>query len=783
MHVKTRPFLRRAFALAIAGLALFLGLALSLADPARAAEDPLARRLGDFPRWSIAADSLSAQHDAEITEATGNVTLTQGDNFLKADFARYYQSTGWVFLKGNVEALWQGDRLSARQAEFDLRNMVGWLKDGTVFVAGPHLYFRGEHIEKLAGDSYAFENAEVTACDESPPAWSIRMDQGEITLDGYAVLHGSSLTVLDQAVAYTPLLALPAKVTRQSGLLPPEYGFSSRLGAYYNQPYYQVLDERSDFTFFETAMSKRGLLHGAEYRQVPDLGSRGLWRFDWMNDSTVAESEADEDRSFRGDGLSRGNRVRWWWRSKYDGRLADPRWKLKLDLDWVSDQNYLREFKSGRQGFDKSREEFLDRFKRDLDERDALLRTSTALLHRDFESFTLAGRSDWTENLAHRGGNRRVGDDPAMQRLPGLNAYVFKDRLLSGPLEWSLDSGLANFWSMAGDKGGRFDLRPRVSLPLAGELGGLVATVGVRESLYAVETWGASNATRVDHDGDGASRTLPEFHAAAFSGSSRVFDLGAELPEATAENAGQSRWTRLKHAVQPRLDYGWIPYVRQSDKPQFDEIDRILPRNELTYSLTNLLDRRKETVTLVPDGENSTLPRLTGDYLEFFRLRLEQGYDIREATRNTGREAYPRRPFSDVLAETIVSPAKYLSLIQRTHYSPYLNTITEHEHLLRSELPDWGAGLFGLDFLDSVDEYKRQARARMRILRLGMDLYVSRRWSGGFEYRSDMVTDTDLEKTLKLIYHHQCFTLSLHYTQTPFEDRIEARVDLLGLSF
>jgi LPS-assembly protein len=764
-------------------LAAILALVLGLALPCAAADDSLAQRMRSDAEWAISADSLAAQHDADLMEARGNVLLTSGGNSIKADFARYYQATGWVYLKGGVEVLWQGDRLSAQEAEFDLKNMVGWLKQGSIFVSGPHLYFSGDRIEKLAGDHYSFRNAKVTACDGTTPAWSLFADEGEITLDGYAVLHSSTMSVMDQTVAYTPLLVLPAKVSRQSGLLAPEYGMSSRLGTYYTQPYYLALDESSDLTLSESVMSKRGLMHGVEYRSVPDLGSKGLWRLDWMEDAKTAKTELDEDSSYDEDGLVRANRVRWWWRSKYDGRLADPRWKFKLDLDWVSDQNYLREFKNGRQGFDKNQEEFLAQFKRTLDARDNLLRTSTALAHRDFDAYTLALRSDWTQNLIHAGGNRPRTDDPSVQRLPGVEAYVFKDRLFSGPLEWSLDSGLANFWSMAGDKGGRLDVRPRLSLPLSGEYGGLVATAGVRQTMYAVEKWGVNNATRPDHDDALNGRTLPEFHVAAFTGASKVFDLGADLPELTPENAGQGRWTRLKHAVQPRLEYDWTTHADQSGKPYFDEIDRLLPRNELTYSLTNLLDRRRETISLFPDGENATRPQFSTDYLEFLRVRLEQGYDLREATRRGGRGAYARRPFGDVMAETTVSPFNYLSLVQRTQFSPYLGSVTEHEHMLVSEVPDFGRALFGLDFRDEVDEYKRQARERMRILHLGLDLFISRRWSTGFEYYSDMVTDTDLEKTLKLIYHHQCFTLTLNYVQTPYEDRTELRVDLLGLSF
>jgi LPS-assembly protein len=211
-------------------------------------------------------------------------------------------------------------------------------------------------------------------------------------------------------------------------------------------------------------------------------------------------------------------------------------------------------------------------------------------------------------------------------------------------------------------------------------------------------------------------------------------------------------------------------------------VDRLLPRDELTYSLTNLLDRREDLVSLNKEG-NATVPRLGFNYLEFLRVRLEQSYDLREANRNNALNRYSRRPVSDAMAETTVSPAKYLSLTQRTFYSPYLSRVTEHEHLAHLEKDDWGSVLFGLDFLEDLDEYKRQARKRMRMVRTGAELYISRRWSAGFDYRTDMVTDTDVEKTIYAAYKHQCFTLHLYYTKTPYEDRVEARIDLLGLSF
>ena len=102
--------------------------------------------------WTLTADKVTSQNDSEILEAYGNVELRRGTEYLKADYARYYSSTKWVFLKGHVRALMGKDEMKAEEAEFDLSSRVGWLKHGEVFMDGPHIYFSGDRIDKHWGD-------------------------------------------------------------------------------------------------------------------------------------------------------------------------------------------------------------------------------------------------------------------------------------------------------------------------------------------------------------------------------------------------------------------------------------------------------------------------------------------------------------------------------------------------------------------------------------------------------------------------------------------------------
>lgn len=70
--------------------------------------------------WQLSAQKVSSLNDAEVIEAEGDVVLKQGNDYLKADFARYYVATNWVYLSGNVKIFMNNDRLTAETAEFDL---------------------------------------------------------------------------------------------------------------------------------------------------------------------------------------------------------------------------------------------------------------------------------------------------------------------------------------------------------------------------------------------------------------------------------------------------------------------------------------------------------------------------------------------------------------------------------------------------------------------------------------------------------------------------------------
>lgn len=730
-------------------------------------------KAADSEKWTFTSDRVVAQHDSQYIEAEGNAIFRKGPNVLRADFARYYQATGWIVLRGHVDVLWNGDFLQAEEAEFDLRTAQGWLKNGKIFVAAPHLYFKSDYIRKYAGQSYHFKNAKITACAGKSPDWSFSAEEGDITLDGFAKLWHTTFNIRDVPVVWLPYAQLSASNKRKSGFLKNEFSISSRFGLRVNLPYYWVINDEMDITAYQHFMSKRGYMQGLELRVATDSDTKGLFHFDWLNDSKTYRTRGDEDGDelVDKDDLLRPNSNRWWVRSKYNGYLGTPSWRVMADVDAVSDQDYLREFKDGYSGYETSRDQFYKEFGRDLAPADDLKRTSTALLTRDFDDYSVTGRIEYTQNLQYANGNGKNSDNPTVQRWPEIDVFKFKDSIPGTPLEVQASAKYDYFYREAGTTGHRLKLNPKLSLPLASDWGTIIPSVGYNQLTYLGTKHGTAGQQVLDNgvvvndptdDSSFQNRFWFDTDVTAFSELFRVYRMQAgETLNATEQNVGESRWTAVKHSFIPRLEYQFSPTLHSQDKyPAYDKLDRPQGTNRITYSLTNVFDRKTRTVSLSGQGSDA-VPRLSENYLDFLRLRLEQSYDANEATRQVELGRYRRRPFSDIMAEIILQPTEGLSLTSKTYYSPYLGAVTEHKNMLRYEREDLGSAFLSYDYQDRIDEYTRQYDDPMGILRLGGDVYIAHNLLLGLEFRHDLWSGDSLEKTIRLTWLRDCWNLNL----------------------
>jgi LPS-assembly protein len=403
------------------------------------------------------------------------------------------------------------------------------------------------------------------------------------------------------------------------------------------------------------------------------------------------------------------------------------------------------------------------------------------MLTRDWDrvSVAMGGRYDQDPELGN--GNRRYSEDSLPQRLPEADVYLHRGALFEGlPLEVQASAQSVYFHRRNGTQGARHEVHPQMVLPVNGKYGSVISTVGLRQTVYDTERRESLPGDGGDSSGEG--RTLPDYNVAASTEFARVYHLEGAPLTLSAEQAGQSRWTGIRHAVQPRVEYNNLPLVDQQDNPRYDNDDRIGARNELVYSITNVFTRKREMVHMKANDDGEAEPSLATDYLEFLRLKLQSGYDIREANRDDDLDTYERRPVLDYRAEVEYFPVAWLSWRSVTAWSPYTGDSTQHDHSLSLMDPDRGRLTMGYNWRAQIDEYRRSRDRDINSLYLRGDAAVWGPWSVGGEYRVDIEDGRDLERIFDIIYTHQCFKVIGRTTFDRDEERYEVLVVLPGLS-
>ncbi|MCL1889337.1 MAG: LPS assembly protein LptD [Desulfovibrionaceae bacterium] len=722
--------------------------------------------------WTLRADRVSSLAEGTVLEAEGRVELRLGEDLIQAEFARYFTRTNWVYLSGQVRLFLGEDRLEAREAEFDLRGQTGWLTDGRIFINQNHSYFQGEHITKHRGSIYSFHRLKYSVCDGPVPAWSFEANDGVLEMDGYARLRGVNFQVADLPVLYSPYLLIPAKTERQTGFLMPDYLNSSRNGLTLTLPFFLAVDSSRDLTVYESYMSRRGLMHGLVYRSKASEDEYLWLGFDYLHDREIILTDSN-DRRYSGDGMIRANRERWWLRGMYEERLPDhPQWHLRADLDYVSDQYFLRDFHNNPTSFQRNNNALFSAFSRELKEEDKD-RVSGLLLFRDWERLGMYLSGVYTQDPRLGNSDPALSwspaparsQDPTVQQLPALDFYLYQGRLWPGlPLELQAQGQGAYFHRRAGESGARMDLSPRLLLPFSSPYGSFYMAGRLRSTWY--ETEGRAK----DADPGDKLRLLPDFEAQASTELTRVYQLSVE------DSPGENAWLGMRHSILPSLAYRYTPYLDQSRYPSYTDYDRLDPMNEVVFSLDNLLTLKRATAK----GRSA--------YQDLLRLRLEQGYDLREASRDEDLRDYPRRPWKDLLLELVLySPGGLLSLHSANYYNPAERDFSRQTHgltLKNSEQWQFSANLNRYKPVKDHNPLRRRDYS-LSTASLHGSLRLGESWSASayhdWPLEGTGQTQARKESGLNITYMHQCFQLGGDLIRSENETSFRLMFSLSGL--
>jgi len=699
--------------------------------------------------WKITADSITHEQEPEKVIAEGNVFLQQFKNGsptgleIEADRIRYNVNENSVKAFGNLHLIEKDYDIRASEAQIELSNQIGAFKKASIFWRNNDLTVTADLIEKTAKEVYHIEGGKFTACpaeNGKAPDWSIWGRDVKISLNEYAKLQHATFRIKDVPVFYLPYLSFPIGSNKKTGFLFPEYSSSDRNGTGLITPFFVNLSPSYDMTFFPGYYSDRGPLLAGEFRYAADLNSRGTFMFNYLDDDLEDTIEND----YKSDGILRTNSERYWFRGKADHDFGN-RLVAKLDIDVVSDHDYLQEFSKGIIGFDQSNNDFLKTYKRGF-------QTETY----DFRENSLKFSKIWTTTDLQTEINiiNDVRDAPdevtppwAVPRIGYAGLLPF----LKTPVDLVWNTEYVYFWRDEGVGAHRIDLFPRLNGPLSfSPYLESSYQVGVRETLYFIEPHDTASEALYDEDFD--SRTLFNVFLTGATTLSRDYDISTK------------KYKTFRHAIRPELSYLFVEDTDQQDLPSLDSEDRVSEKNWLQYSLNNYFRAiRFDEYSLFSSNYSS--------------FKIDQVYDINADD----------HPFSDIYLEFIIRGFQDFFFRYETTVSVYGEGVTTYN--LDARYENKRGDRLNLDYRYKRDTeiyppyfYSNTGSESLSELRTNLESKLSKLFSVKFDNIYSFSSDNTVNSTFSLIYHNPCWTLEFAANRTPDDTGFYLLFSLAGIS-
>ena len=716
--------------------------------------------------WKIVADSIEYDEKTDTYIASKKVVLKKGNKSLMADIVRFDRKNMTASATGHVIMNIGEDTLSGQKITINLKDGTGILYEGTIFVKKSHFYIKGEELKKTGKKEYKAYKARVTTCDGPSPDWEITGKNVSVNLEGYGTVMHGTFRIKGVPVFYTPFFLFPVNKDRKTGLLIPEIGQSDRKGLEYSQPFYWAINENSDATLYGHYMSKRGFKTGLEYRYVLDYTSKGAIMFDFLDDRKIDDGKgtSGKDWGYEDDRELRPNTDRYWLRLKADQALFRGV-KSRLDLDIVSDQDYLKEFKGGFSGYDKTKTFYQKYFHRDIDDYTDPVRENSLNFNKIWSSASFNADFIWYDNVI----NRRWKDkDPTLHQLPFMTFNTSKQRIGGTPFYWNLDSEYSWFFRTDGPRNHRIDFYPRIYFPKKFKKYLFIEpSLGFRQTLWYADK---TDETSISKD--------RFFHREIFDGKLDLFTRLGRTYELSPGGLKFPPWPeKIRHNIKPRIIYEYLPDVHQTEYPFSDSLDRIWKKNRITFALVNTFISKSKIKTDM--NKNSTEPE-NYEYRQFCRFELRQSYDFNNYDFNeeTLKFNIPDRStpeggkhFSTLYGRLDITPAGYFSVKSDFEWSHKYN---------RMKIGNLGMSIWD-DRGDRLFSDYRYTRDISESIYSNFLLNITRNLSAYMEYERNLKDKEDIKAGIGFLYKSKCWSVKVNYMKERDDHSYGIMINLYGL--
>ena len=528
---------------------------------------------------TIRAQEQSRQ--GEEYHLDGDVEILYESYTLRAEHAIYHDDTGDVQANGRVvlDGGPHDAHIVASRAEFNVKNDTGVFYDavgtlGAVMrgnqialtTSNPFL-MRGRVVRKTGSNRFVVEHGSVTSCAEPRPTWDFHADKIDVVAGEDAKLYHSTFRLLNLPVFYFPYTKAPASAdARTSGFLLPALGESNTKGYIIGESGYWAINRSNDLLAGAEFMSKRGWSETMHFRSRPSQNSSVELQFYGVQDRgiNVQQTEGTSTGTVHQD--QGGEEVRL--------LASDNRgqWRAAANIDYLSSFIF-------RQAFSPTYTQAVNSEVR-----------SVGYLSRNSGGYSLNASAERYQNFYRDPTSSLYSDQIRILHLPMVEANALERRLADTPIFWGVDASIGGLQRsepgfVTANLVGRFDLRPRVAIPLQFAGWSLRPEFAAHETLYSQQLGPSTGNPLGAAEGNQLNR--------------RDAEVSVELrPPALEKTFGAMLFGRsLKHVIEPIFTYRYVTGVDNFQQVlRFDSVDIQSNTSQLQYDIIQrIYGHRKAT--------------------------------------------------------------------------------------------------------------------------------------------------------------------------------------------
>jgi LPS-assembly protein len=541
--------------------------------------------------------AVTQERNGAIIKLHGRVEIHDGPNVVYADEATYNTDTREFTADGNVvmDGSINDEHIQASHADYNFRLESGRFdnvhatigirnKGEQHILTSPNPFIlSGKLVRKTGPDHYVVYGGRVTTCQLPHPKWQFRARKVVVDTGGNAQIYYSDFRLMGIPIFYFPYATHPVEKVRQSGLSIPNFGTSSTKGTILGESGYWAINRSMDIEGGAQYYSLRGWAPRAEFRARPTEDS-----FVDLNYAAVF------DRGFGPQNMNQGGQeVRLQAESMFPHNFRGV-----VNADFLTSYVYRLAFN----------EVFTQAVDSEVKSRAFLTNTTAGF----FNNFLTERYQNFESTNA--------GDVVTIVHAPTIESSSVDREISRSPFYWSYDVATGGLYRsepsfQTAALVGRFDLNPRVSLPLHFHDWAIRPEISLRDTIYTQQ---------LAADSDNKTALSNAINRKSLEGSveirppavSRIFDR---------EFLGR-KW---KHVIEPSVAYNFVTGINNFSRIlRFDDRDILSDTNEVEYGVVNRL-YAKRTSTEPEDCGPAGMPGLVvGAQAPQSRIPWDQKPDV-----------------------------------------------------------------------------------------------------------------------------------------------------------